>query len=175
MKHNSNTFAPVVNPVRTFGAGFALALSLFAASAAAEEDMSGWSLNFTPVLVIEDRYDLGGGLDPEIKYTLDQESVRLSAGLRLGGYYAKELWGFTAMPTLRMTVPVGPVEPYVSLGMGWGWLPELEHNDIATMSRLGVVFRITKSFGLGVEGTIQNIHDSEFRFPSFGSMIEIDF
>ncbi len=175
MKNNNNTSVSIINPARTLSASFVLALSLFAATAAAEEDMSGWSLNFTPVLVIEDEYDLGGGLDPEIKYTLDKDSVRLSAGLRIGGYYAKELLGFTAMPTLRMTVPVGRVEPYVSLGMGWGWLPELEHSDIATMSRLGVVFRFTESFGLGVEGTIQNIHDSEFRFPSFGSMIEIDF
>jgi hypothetical protein len=127
------------------------------------------------LLMPENDYDLGGGVDPEVKYTLDRGGARFSAGLRVGGYYAKNLLGITAMPTLRLTVPVGRVEPYVAFGMGYGWLPEIEHSDIATMSRIGVVFRFTESFGLGVEGTIQKIDDSRFRFPSFGSMVSFDF
>jgi hypothetical protein len=42
------------------------------------------------------------------------------------------------------------------------------------MSRLGIVFRISEHFGLGVEGTIEKIERSNFRFPSFGSMVSID-
>jgi len=139
-------------------------------------DTSRWSLNFTPVLVMaEGNYRLGGGVDPELKYTLDRGGVCLSAGLRVGGYYAKNLFGITTMPTIRLMVPVGPVEPYVSFGMGYGWLPKLDHSDIATMSRLGVVFRFSKSFALGVEGTVQRIEGSEFKFPSFGSALAINF
>lgn len=137
---------------------------------------SGWSLNFTPVLLAPHNDDrLGGGVDPEVKYTLDRGGVRLSAGLRVGGYYAKNLFGITAMPTLRLVVPVGRVEPYVSFGMGYGWLPKIEHSGIATMSRLGTVFRFSESFGLGVEGTIQKIEGSDFAFPSFGSALAINF
>jgi len=139
-------------------------------------EKSGWSLNFTPVLLApHDAYRLGGGVDPELKYTLDRGGVRLSAGLRVGGYYAKNLLGITAMPTLRLVVPVGPVEPYVSFGMGYGWLPKIDHSGIATMSRLGVVFRFSDSFGLGVEGTVQKIEGSDFGFPSFGSALAINF
>jgi hypothetical protein len=126
-------------------------------------------------LAAHDEYRFGGGVDPELKYTLDRVGVRLSAGLRVGGYYAKNLFGITAMPTFRMMVPVGPVEPYVSFGMGYGWLPKIEHADIATMSRIGVVFRISESIGLGVEGTIQKIDGSDFAFPSFGSAVSINF
>lgn len=139
-------------------------------------DKSRWSLNFTPVLLMKERdYDLGGGVDPELKYTLDRGGVRLSAGLRVGGYYAKDEFGITAMPTIRLMVPVGPVEPYVSFGMGYGWLTKTRHSDVATMSRIGVVFRISENFGLGVEGTIQKIDGSNWVFPSFGSAIAINF
>lgn len=137
---------------------------------------TGWSLNFTPVLLApHGDYHLGGGADPELKYTLDRGAVRLSAGLRVGAYYAKNLFGVTAMPTLRLVVPVGPVEPYVSFGLGYGWLPKIEHTGIATMSRLGVVFRFSERFALGVEGTLQRIERSAFEFPSFGSALSLNF
>jgi hypothetical protein len=152
-----------------------LAVLLLPAVAAAHENKSGWSINVTPVLMFaNDNYRFGGGGDPELKYTLDLGGARLSAGGRIGAYYAKNMFGITAMPTLRLMVPVGPVEPYVAFGMGYGWLPSSGQGDFATMSRLGVVFRISKGFALGVEGTLQRIDHSNFRFPSFGSMISLE-
>jgi hypothetical protein len=160
---------------RALGRSLGVTLLLLPGVAAADEDRSGWSLNFTPVLVApRDGHHLGGGGDPEVKYTLDRGGALLSAGVRVGAYYAKDLFGLTVMPTLRLTVPVGPVEPYASFGMGYGWIPEIEHADIATMARLGVNFRFSRSFAIGLEGTVQKIDNSEFEFPSFGSMISID-
>jgi hypothetical protein len=143
--------------------------------AAAAANKSGWSLNFTPVLLLphaDDRF--GGGADPELKYTFDLGGARLSAGGRIGAYYAKNLFGVTLMPTLRLLVPVGPVEPYASVGMGYGWLPSVGHADFATMARLGVLFRFSERFAIGVEGTLQHLAGSPFRFPSFGSMMSFD-
>src|SRR5688572_21446731 len=66
----------------------ALAVLLFPRVAAAE-NQSGWSFNMTPVVLLpEDEYRLGGGTDPELKYPLDLGGARLSAGGRVGGYYA---------------------------------------------------------------------------------------
>lgn len=158
--------------------GCMLAATLFLTPHASEaaEPHQGFSLNFTPVLVApKGDHDWGGGADPEFKYTIDRDGARLSAGLRLGAYYAKDLFGITLMPTLRITVPVGRVEPYASFGMGYGWLPKEGHEDIATMSRLGVVFRVSDKLGLGIEGTLQRIERSAFRFPSLGSAITFDF
>jgi hypothetical protein len=153
----------------------ALALLMLPEVAAAEPDRSGWSINFTPVLMLpSDEYRLGGGADPELKYTLDLGGALLSAGARVSGHYAKNMFGMTMMPTLRVTVPVGPVEPYAAFGMGYGWIPKTSHGDFATMSRLGIVFRFSESFALGVEGTFQDVQDSDFRFPSFGSMVSLD-
>lgn len=161
-------------------ARFAVVVVLAAAlltpmAASAAENHAGWSLNFTPVVLFpKDQYRFGGGADPELKYTLDFGGARLSAGARVGAYYAKNLLGVTVMPTLRLTVPVGPIEPYASVGMGYGWLPASGQNDFATMSRLGVVFRFSENITLGVEGTVQSIDRSAFRFPAFGSMMNID-
>lgn len=59
--------------------------------------------------------------------------------------------------------------------MGYGWILDNGHEGIATMSRLGVVFRISESLALGVEGTVQRIDGSRFEFPSLGSMVSFDF
>lgn len=172
-----NDFDSVLRTARrALGLGLGLASLLLPGVAAADQDRSGWSLNFTPVLVApKGGYHLGGGVDPEVKYTVDRGGARISAGLRVGGYYAKDLVGIMGMPTLRITVPVGPVEPYAAFGMGYGWILDNGHEGIATMSRLGVVFRISESLALGVEGTVQRIDGSRFEFPSLGSMVSFDF
>lgn len=124
--------------VHLFGPTLAMAaLLLLPGLAQATPNKSGWSINFTPVIMLPDADSrLGGGADPELKYTLDLGGARLSAGARVSGHYAKNLFGVTVMPTLRLMMPVGPVEPYVAFGMGYGWLPSVGYGDFATMSRL---------------------------------------
>jgi hypothetical protein len=71
-------------------------------------------------------------------------------------------------------VPIGSVEPYVSVGAGYGWLPRLDHSDFALMARLGTVVRFSKKLAIGIEGSWQEIEHSDFRFPSVGSMVAFD-
>jgi hypothetical protein len=152
----------------------ALALLLLPRAGAAE-DHSGWSFNMTPVVLLpKNEYRFGGGTDPELKYTLDLGGARLSAGGRVGGYYARNQFGVTLMPTVRLMVPIGAVEPYLSVGMGYGWLPRTGHADFVTMSRIGFVYRFSKNFAIGLEGTVQNLDGSDHRWPSFGSMMSFD-
>ena len=160
---------------RALGPILALATLVHPGFAAADDDHSGWSLNFTPVLFLPtDEYGIGGGVDPEVKYTLDLGATRLSGGARVGGYYVKDRLAVIAMPTLRLLVPVGPVEPYAAFGLGYGWIPKAGNEDVATMSRLGFVVRFSESFAIGIEGAIQTIGGSNFRFGSFGSMVSFD-
>jgi hypothetical protein len=142
---------------------------------AAAQDHAGWSFNATPVLVVpKDGYRWGGGADPELKYTLDLGWARLSGGGRVGAYYAKNQFGVSLMPTVRLMVPVGAVEPYVSAGVGYGWLPKAGHADLTTMARAGFLYRFSKSFAIGLEGTLQELRGSDFRFLSIGSMMAFD-
>jgi hypothetical protein len=170
--NNHSTFSSLAR--HALGPVLALTLLLPTAGAAAE-NKSGWSTNLTPVLIFaKNQYRFGGGADPELKYTLDLGGARLSAGGRVGTYYARNLFGVTVMPTMRLAVPVGPVEPYVAFGLGYGWLPVAGHEGFATMSRIGMVFRFSERFAVGVEGTFQKIDGSLFAFPSFGSMLSIN-
>lgn len=146
-----------------------------AGSGATRADHSGWSINATPVLVLpDDDYGWGGGADPELKYTLDLGWGRVSGGGRVGAYYAKNQFGVSVMPTVRLMVPIGALEPYVSAGVGHGWLPKTGHADFTTMARAGFVYRFSKSFAIGLEGTLQEIRGSSFRFTSVGSMMAFD-
>jgi hypothetical protein len=163
-----------VKNLSVLGPILALAVLLSSGRARAD-DNSGLSINFTPVLIFPtSHYRIGGGADPELKYTLDLGAVRLSAGGRIGAYYAKNLFGTTVMPTARLSVPIGPMEPYASAGVGYGWLPKIRHEDVATMGRLGVVFHFSKRIAVALEGTLQQIDRSNFRFASFGSMMAFE-
>lgn len=163
-----STFRRLTAPLLGLGA-----LLLPGLARAAEDP--GWSLNFTPVLLLpKDDYRVGGGTDPELKYSRDLGAVRWSAGGRVGAYYAKNLFGMTVMPTLRVTLPLGAVDPYLAGGVGYGWLAQTEQDGLATMARAGTVFHFSDSFSIGVEATLQQLHGSKFGFPSFGSMMSID-
>jgi hypothetical protein len=141
----------------------------------ARSDRSGWSFNATPVLVLpKNGYRWGGGADPELKYTLDLRWTRLSAGGRVGAYYAKNQFGVSLMPTVRVMVPLGAIEPYVSAGAGYGWLPDTDHADLTTMARAGFVYRFSKKVAVGIEGTHQELRRSDYRFFSVGSMMAFD-
>ncbi|MBI5066797.1 MAG: hypothetical protein HZB56_01055 [Deltaproteobacteria bacterium] len=165
--------APSRRAPRTLLALAALLLSVQVA--AAEGHHSGWSINFTPVLILPSGgYRLGWGVDPELKYTLDLGEARFSAGGRVGVSHAKNQLGVTVMPTLRLTVPIGRVEPYASAGLGYGWLPEAGRDGVATMGRLGLVYRFSERLAIGLEGTLQRIDGSRHQFRSLGSMISFD-
>jgi hypothetical protein len=172
--NNHSTFASIARAARhALAPVLALALLLVPRVGAAQ-DNSGWSFNMTPVLLLpKNEYRFGGGTDPELKYTLDLGRARLSAGGRVGGYYARNQFGVTVMPTVRLMVPVGSVEPYLAVGKGYGWLPKTGHSDLVTMSRLGFLYRFSKRLAIGLEATVQNL-DRSIRFPSFGSMMSFD-
>jgi hypothetical protein len=175
MTNLSNFDSLANNARRALTSALALAALLSPAAASAAEDHSGWSWNFTPVLILpKGDHHLGGGVDPELQYTLDQGLVRWSAGFRIGGYYAYDMLGVTTMPTGRVSVPLGPVEPYASFGMGYGWLPQAGERGVATLSRLGIIFHFSDRLAVGVEGSLQNIYGTDFHFPSLGSMVSFD-
>lgn len=164
-------------PSMGWKAGLMLAFSLLVIPkiASAAQAYPGWSLNFTPVIIPSGKgYRSGGGLDPEVKYTFLLKTVNVSAGLRVGGYRAKNLLGWMAMPTVRLTLPIGKFEPYAAFGQGYGRIPKLNYDDVAIMSRVGFFVHISEKWGLGLEGTYQKIEGSPFRFSSYGSMVSFD-
>ena len=152
---------------------FSVLLNLFNSGVTLAGDQHiGWHFNFTPALVApKDGYDLGGGVDPEVRYSFGVAGAYLSCGARTGAYYAKNLFGTMVMPTARLTIPIGALDAYVAFGSGYGWVPKLEQSDVARMYRGGIIYHFSEKLGLGVEGTQQEVIHSDFRFFSLGSMV----
>jgi len=145
-------------------------------AAHADGDQATWHFNFTPALVsAHDGYGLGGGVDPELRVGIGQEGMNASVGVRAGAYWAKNQFGWVAMPTLRLTLPLGSWETYGSGGLGYGWLPRSQFSDFAKMVRVGLVHHFSAQFSLGAEGTYQEIVHSNFQLFSMGSMISFGF
>jgi hypothetical protein len=42
------------------------------------------------------------------------------------------------------------------------------------MARAGFLYRFSKKFAIGLEGTLQEVHGSDYQFPSIGSMMAFD-
>ncbi len=145
-------------------------------AACADGDRATWHFNFTPAIVsARDGYGLGGGIDPELRVGIGQGGIAGSVGVRTGVYWAKDQLGWFAMPTLRLTVPLGHWESYGGGGLGYGWLPRSHFSDFAKMLRCGLVYHFSEKFSLGAEGTYQEIRHSNFEMLSMGSMISFGF
>ena len=98
-------------------------------------------------------------------------TVVTSGDLEKSKQFYSELFSWTLMPTLRLMVPMGSFEPYASVGLGYGWLPDAGREGVAAMGRLGFVYRFSERFAIGLEGTLQQVDGSSYRFASFGSMV----
>lgn len=143
--------------------------------ATAKSGHEGWMLNLTPAVVSQDEsYRFGWGVDPEVRYVFGVGESYLSFGVRVAGYDAKNMIGWMAMPTLRVTKPIGALDFYLAAGFGQGSIPKLEHSDRAEMYRAGFYYHFSDSVGIGVEGTYQKIANSSFEFFSMGSMIAFE-
>jgi hypothetical protein len=153
----------------------AVMVVLVAVQVQAKSAGAGWNFSFTPALTVNKGYDPGIGVDPEFKYGVSAGPLLLSAGARSGIYYAQNLFGVTLMPVVQLTLPGESFDTYVAFGHGLGTLPNNDHTDKATMSRIGVLIHFSEKFSLSIEGTNQNIYNSEFSFVSFGSRVIYEF
>ena len=108
--------------------GVSLVVSSFAASRArADEDSAAYRANvglrigIAPVLLIPtEGGPLGGGLELDARYGIPVGPVIIAPGGRLAGYYDDSHFIGIAMPTARVTFPLGPLAPFLVGGIGPG-------------------------------------------------------
>ena len=114
------------------GVSFAVALGggLVAGTARAEvPDTPAWRANVGLVtstgiaVLLPDEGSAGGGLELSGRYGIPAGPVIFAPGVRLGGYYLQERIIGVLMPTARLTVPLGPLAPFVHAGAGAGGAP----------------------------------------------------
>ena len=142
----------------------------------ASDANTGFHLGFGPVLVIpRNGGDLGGGLDVDLRYGIGLNPIIVAPGVRFAGYLIPDRAVGLAMPTLRVTLPIGPLAPFVVGGIGAGVLGHPSESGLALMGGGGLMFHVGHVFGIGVEATYQTITGTGFDVFTIGPSLLIGF
>lgn len=152
----------------------AILLFPFRASAESRRDVvvqhnKGLRFTLAPgVIVPTNGAGAGFSLTGDLRYGIEVGPMIIAPGVRLGGYWPSGPNAYVLLGTLRVTVPVGPVGPYVLGGVGPGWVTSPEHSDVAYVVGGGAMVHIGSRFGIGLEVTYQAITDTQFSAMFFG-------
>jgi hypothetical protein len=180
--------APLEAPMNRFSLVSALALSLCTlvattrdASAQEEHDSAAMSANrglnigIGPTILFPNRDNgpYGGGLTLDGRYGIKAGPTVLAPGGRLSGYLLSERFIGLAMPTFRITVPVGPLAPYLLGGVGGGWISNPSDGGVALLGGGGLMIHFGRILAIGAEASYQTITGTDFHGLTIGPAISI--
>jgi hypothetical protein len=120
------------------------------------------------VIVPTNGANAGFSLSGDVRFGIELGPIIVAPGARLGGYWPSGPNAYVLLGTLRVTVPVGPIGPYVLGGVGPGWVTSPERTDVAYVLGGGAMVHIGSRFGIGLEVTFQAITDTRFKAMFFG-------
>jgi hypothetical protein len=160
----------------------AVALVAFARAADAQEEpedsvaMShnrGLSIGLGPTLLLPMRTGgpYGAGLSLDARYGIKAGPTVVAPGGMVAGYAISSRLVGVAMPTLRFTVPVGPLAPYVLGGIGGGGITHPGEGGVAFLAGGGLMVHFGRVFALGLEATYQTITTTEFSSVALGPLL----
>jgi hypothetical protein len=170
-------------PVLAAALGVSLVAAAFAASPARADDDSaayranvGLHIGIAPVLLIPtEGGPLGGGLDLDARYGIPVGPAIIAPGGRLAGYYDDSHFIGIAMPTARVTFPLGPFAPFVVGGVGPGLVTNPSEGGVALLGGGGLMVHFGDHFALGAEATYQTITSTGFHELAIGPAILLSF
>lgn len=143
------------------------------ADSAAMQANRGLRIGVGPILLLPQRDNgpYGGGLALDGRYGIKAGPTVLAPGGRLAGYLISSRFIGTAMPTFRVTVPVGPLAPYLVGGIGVGYISNDSESGLALLGGGGLMIHVGRIVAFGAEATYQTIQGTEFRTLAIGPAI----
>lgn len=111
----------------------------------------------------------------DVRYGFRLGPVVLAPGLRPAAYFQSRQRIVTGLGTLRLTVPVGPVGPFIVGGVGPGWVRRPSHVGVAYLGGGGFMVHVGTQFGFGVEATYQAITGTGFAALFVGPLLLLAF
>jgi hypothetical protein len=133
----------------------------------------GFKLGLAPMVLLPNRNDgpYGGGLELQGRYGIKAGPTVIAPGGMLGGYLISQRFIGLAMPTLRWTLPVGPLAPYVLGGVGGGWLSNPSESGLAVLGGGGLMIHFGRVFAIGAELTYRTVTNTEYGALAVGPAI----
>ncbi len=130
----------------------------------------GLKLGIGPTLLLPLRSDgpFGGGLSVDGRYGIKAGPTVIAPGGRLAGYLISSRFIGLAMPTVRVTLPVGPLAPFLVGGVGPGYISNPSEGGLALLAGGGLMIHFGRIFAIGAEATYQVITGTELRTLAIG-------
>ncbi|MBX3260037.1 MAG: hypothetical protein KIS78_35515 [Labilithrix sp.] len=133
----------------------------------------GLRIGFGPELLLPmDNGPMGGGVVLDGRYGLRAGPTVLAPGGRLGGYVISSRFVGTAMPTFRVTLPIGPLAPYAVGGVGIGGLSNPSETGLAYLGGGGLMIHFGRILAIGAEVTYQRITGTELEVLAIGPSLQ---
>lgn len=125
------------------------------------------------VLLVPEEGSVGGGLELSARYGVPAGFLVFAPGARLGGYFLQDRFIGVLLPTARVTVPLGPVAPFVQAGAGVGGLTNPGEGGLAWLAGGGLMIHFGGVLSIGAEVSYSGITGSGFKALSIGPAIVI--
>ncbi|MDB4973656.1 MAG: hypothetical protein JWN48_1997 [Myxococcaceae bacterium] len=106
---------------------------------------------------------VGFSVAGDYRYGFELGPTILAPGVRLAGFFPSGFVALTGLATGRLTVPIGPVGPYLMGGVGPGWVSKPSEAGAALLGGGGLMVYIGRSFAIGAEATYLTIAGTGFR------------
>jgi hypothetical protein len=136
----------------------------------------GPRLSIAPGIIIpSDGGNVGFSLAGDFRYGFEAGPTVLAPGVRLAGYFPSGATALVGLATGRVTLPVGPLGPFVLAGAGPGYVSEPSATGLAYIGGGGLMIHIGRSFAFGAEATYQGITGTNFRALFVGPVLLLAF
>ena len=135
---------------------------------------TGLRVSIMPGIILSDG-DVGFSIAGDLRYGFEVGPFVMAPGLRLSGFFPPGFVVLTAIANLRLTLPLGPVGPYILGGVGPGYVTEPSQAGLAYQAGGGLMIHIGRSFALGAEAVYFGITGTEFRTLFIGPALLLGF
>ena len=115
----------------------------------------------------------GVGLELSARYGIPAGPFIVAPGARIGGYYIAERLLGVAMPTGRLTIPLGPLAPFVQGGAGVGGLTNPGNGGWAWLFGGGLMIHTGGALSFGAEVNYSGVTSTGVEILSVGPVITI--
>lgn len=136
----------------------------------------GFRLSAAPALFIPTGAgrSVGFSIALQGRYGIDVGSFIVAPGGRIAAYFS-DANTYLAMPTIRLTLPVGTFGPYVEGGLGIGYVNQANRSGAALSAGAGFMLYLGDHFGFGLGIDYEKITGTDFSVVSVGPSILLSF
>lgn len=127
------------------------------------------------IFIPRDGQRVGFSIAGDYRYGIELGPVVLAPGVRLSGFFPSQFVALSALGTARLTVPLGPVGPYVMGGVGPGYVSKPAEPGLAFMGGGGLMVYVGQAFAIGAEATYLGITGTRFRALFIGPSLLLGF